>query len=168
MVEGGAVVAVIVGSASDSEQITPCLETLEQLGISHEARVLSAHRTPHELVEYAAGLEGRGVRVVVAAAGMAAHLAGVVAAHTNLPVVGVPMASGPLAGIDSLLATVQMPPGVPVGTVAIGPAGARNAAFLAARILALGDPAVKQRVDRALEEGRDRVLGSALQAPEDA
>ena len=155
-------VAVIVGSASDAEQIQGCRETLDRLGIGHEARVLSAHRTPDALVAYLDGLEERGIEVVIAAAGMAAHLAGVVAAHTTLPVLGVPLASGPLQGIDSLLATVQMPPGVPVATLGIGSAGGRNAAYLCARILAGRHPEVKQRLEAVLAEDRQKVLDSKI------
>jgi phosphoribosylaminoimidazole carboxylase PurE protein len=155
-------VAVIVGSASDADQIEGCRETLRRLGIGHEAKVLSAHRTPGELVEYLDGLEDRGIEIVIAAAGMAAHLAGVAAAHTTLPVLGVPMASGPLQGIDALLSTVQMPPGVPVATLGIGSSGARNAAYLAARILALSHPEVRERLEQALAEDREQVLASEL------
>ena len=155
-------VSVIVGSASDADQIEGCRETLGRLGIGHEAKVLSAHRTPDELVEYLDGIEERGIEIVIAAAGMAAHLAGVVAAHTALPVLGVPLASGALQGIDALLSTVQMPPGVPVATLGIGSAGGRNAAFLAARILALTHPEVKQRLAQVIAEDRERVLGSEL------
>jgi len=155
-------VAVIVGSASDADQIAGCRETLTRLGIRHEARVLSAHRTPAELVEYVETLADRGIEIVIAAAGMAAHLAGVVAAHTSLPVLGVPMASGPLQGVDALLATVQMPAGVPVGTLGIGSAGGKNAAYLAARILAARHPDVKAALAAAMAADRERVLGSDL------
>lgn len=155
-------VAVIVGSASDADQIAGCRETLTRLGIGHEARVLSAHRTPAELAEYVEALEGRGIEIVIAAAGMAAHLAGVVAAHTSLPVLGVPMASGPLQGVDALLATVQMPAGIPVGTLGIGSAGGKNAAYLAARILSLSHPDVKAALAAAMAADRERVLGSHL------
>lgn len=162
MSERQTLVAVIVGSASDADQIKGCREVLTRLGIGHEAQVLSAHRTPAELVAYVDGLEERGVEVVIAAAGMAAHLAGVVAAHTTLPVLGVPMASGPLQGVDALLATVQMPPGVPVATLGIGSAGGRNAAYLAARILAPRHAEVRERLAAALEEDRRRVIASEL------
>ena len=155
-------VAVIIGSASDADQIAGCRETLRRLGIGHEARVLSAHRTPAELIAYVAGLEPRGIEVVIAAAGMAAHLAGVVAAHTALPVLGVPLASGALSGVDALLATIQMPPGVPVATLGIGAAGGRNAAYLAARILAARHPGVKTRLQQAMTEDHDRVLEAEL------
>ncbi|MDP2623932.1 MAG: 5-(carboxyamino)imidazole ribonucleotide mutase [Actinomycetota bacterium] len=155
-------VSVIVGSASDADQIAGCRETLGRLGIGHEAKVLSAHRTPDELVDYLAGLEERGIEIVIAAAGMAAHLAGVVAAHTTLPVLGVPLAAGALQGIDALLSTVQMPPGVPVATLGIGSPGGKNAAYLAARILAPRHPEVKKRLEAALAEDRERVLGFEL------
>lgn len=155
-------VAVIVGSASDGDQIAGCREALRRLGIGHEARVISAHRTPAELVEYLAGLEGRGIEIVIAGAGMAAHLAGVAAAHTTLPVLGVPLASGALQGIDALLSTVQMPPGVPVATLGIGSPGGKNAAYLAARILALKYPAVKSRLAEVLAEDRQKVRMATL------
>jgi len=155
-------VAVIVGSASDADQIAGCREALTRLGIGHEAKVLSAHRTPDELAEYLDGLEERGVEIVIAAAGMAAHLAGVIAAHTTLPVLGVPMASGALQGVDALLSTVQMPPGVPVATLGIGSAGGKNAAYLAARILAVSHPEVKQRLAGVIAEDKEKVLESEI------
>ena len=155
-------VALIVGSASDADQVDGCRKTLERLGIGHEAKVLSAHRTPDELASYVGTLQQRGVEVVIAAAGMAAHLPGAVAAHTVLPVLGVPMAVGALQGIDALLATVQMPPGVPVGTLGIGSSGGKNAAYLAARILALHHPEVKVALDEAMAADRERVLKSTL------
>lgn len=151
-------VAVLMGSSSDWETMSHAAHTLEQLGIPHEVRVLSAHRTPDEALAYAAGAEARGFRVVIAAAGGAAHLAGVVAAKTVLPVLGVPMPSASLNGLDSLLSMVQMPAGIPVGTLAIGRAGAVNAALLAAAILALSDPAVRQGLERYREAQRRRVL----------
>ena len=155
-------VAVIVGSASDADQIAGCRQALDRLGIGHEARVLSAHRTPDELAAYLAGLEDRGIEIVIAAAGMAAHLAGVIAAHTTLPVLGVPMASGALQGVDALLSTVQMPPGVPVGTLGIGSPGGKNAAYLAARILALAHPDVRQRLTEVIAEDRQKVLDAEI------
>ena len=155
-------VAVIIGSSSDADQIAGCRETLGRLGIGHEARVMSAHRTPAELAEYLGSLEGRGIQVVIAAAGMAAHLAGVAASHTTLPVLGVPMASGALQGIDALLSTVQMPPGVPVATLGIGSPGGKNAAYLAARILALSHPQLKTRLEQVLEEDREKVRAATL------
>src|ERR1035438_8751661 len=123
-------VAVIMGSKSDWETMRQADEVLAQFGVPHECRVLSAHRTPAETADYVSGTEGRGMEVIIAAAGGAAHLAGVCAAHTLLPVLGVPIESAALKGLDSLLSTVQMPAGIPVGTLAIGAAGARNAALL--------------------------------------
>src|SRR5947209_18403683 len=133
-----------MGSQSDWETMRNAAQMLEQLGIPHEARVLSAHRTPDQLLEYAAGAEARGLKVLIAGAGGAAHLAGVIAAKTTLPVLGVPMESKALHGMDSLLSIVQMPAGIPVGTLAIGPPGATNAALLAAAILALADAPLRQ------------------------
>src|SRR5919109_1516098 len=129
-------VAVIMGSKSDWETMKNTSDTLAKFGVPHECRVLSAHRTPHEAAEFVSGAAGRGVEVIIAAAGGAAHLAGVTAAHTVLPVLGVPMESASLKGLDSLLSMVQMPGGVPVGTLAIGKPGATNAALLAVAILA--------------------------------
>jgi len=139
-------VGVLMGSDSDWMVMQRCVEQLRQLGIACEVRVLSAHRTPQAVDEYAATAADRGIKVVIAAAGMSAALGGAVAARTALPVLGVAIASGPLAGVDALLSTVQMPPGVPVGCVGIGPAGAVNAAVLAAKILALGDEGVAARL----------------------
>jgi len=131
-------VAVVMGSKSDWEAMRDTAATLTEFGVPHEARVLSAHRTPAETAKYASEAEERGLEVIIAAAGGAAHLAGVIAAHTILPVLGVPMVSPALKGLDSLLSTVQMPGGVPVGTLGIGKAGAKNAALLAVAILLLG------------------------------
>src|SRR4051812_29878844 len=135
-------VAVMMGSKSDWEVMKHTHETLDKFEVPHENRVLSAHRTPHETAEFVSGAEGRGVQVIIAAAGGAAHLAGVVAAHTVLPVLGVPMESASLKGLDSLLSTVQMPAGIPVGTLAIGPAGARKAAPVGAPVLPASPPGV--------------------------
>ena len=151
-------VGVIMGSRSDHDTMRRCQERLTELGIPHEAKVVSAHRTPDWMAEYAKGAEARGLRVIIAAAGGAAHLPGMVAAHTTLPVLGVPIASGALQGFDALLSIAQMPGGVPVGTLAIGASGATNAAMLAARILALQDPALAQRLRAWHEAQRDRVL----------
>jgi 5-(carboxyamino)imidazole ribonucleotide mutase len=134
------------------------VETLESLGIAVEARALSAHRTPEEVAEWAAGAEGRGMEVIIAAAGGAAHLAGVVAAHTLLPVLGVPMVAWSLDGLDSLLSTVQMPRGVPVGTLAIGKAGAVNAALLAAQILGNKYPELREAFRKDRERRKADVL----------
>ena len=140
------VVGVIMGSRSDWETMRHTAETLEGLAIPHEVRVVSAHRTPDLLFEYAASAEQRGLQVIVAGAGGAAHLPGMAAAKTTLPVLGVPIESKALSGVDSLLSIVQMPAGVPVGTLAIGRAGAVNAALLAAAILALSDPGIRERL----------------------
>jgi 5-(carboxyamino)imidazole ribonucleotide mutase len=136
-----------MGSRSDWQTMRHAAETLARLGIAHEARIVSAHRTPRRLVAYAEGARGRGIKVIVAGAGGAAHLPGMMAAMTPLPVLGVPIESQALKGLDSLLSIVQMPGGVPVGTLAIGKPGAINAALLAAAILALGDPAVAEALD---------------------
>ncbi len=134
-----------MGSRSDLPIMQACLNTLASLGIPHEARVLSAHRDPDGVRAYAQSAAERGVQCFIAGAGGAAHLAGALAAWSTLPVIGVPLATTPLLGLDALLATVQMPPGVPVATVAVGEAGARNAAYLAAEILGLHDPRVAER-----------------------
>ena len=139
-------VGVLIGSDSDLPVMAGCARVLEEYGIGYEARVLSAHRTPDDTARYVRAAEGRGLRVLVAGAGGAAHLAGAVAAHTSLPVIGVPLASSPLGGFDALLATVQMPKGVPVATVAVGGAGAENAAILVAQILALADSALADKL----------------------
>jgi phosphoribosylaminoimidazole carboxylase PurE protein len=139
-------VGILMGSDSDLPTMQEAAKTLEALGVPFEVRICSAHRTPDRLSRYAREAEGRGIRVLIAGAGGAAHLAGVLAAHVTLPVIGVPMESGPLGGLDALLSTVQMPGGVPVACVAIGRAGARNAALLAVQILALGDPRLKREL----------------------
>lgn len=132
-------VGVVMGSDSDWSVVRRCVEQLDAMGIAWEARVISAHRMPDDAHEYATSAAGRGLRVIIAAAGMSAALSGVLAAGTTLPVIGIPVDSGPLQGVDAALSTMQMPPGVPVACMAIGSAGARNAAVLAARILAVGD-----------------------------
>ena len=139
-------VAILMGSQSDWEVMQSAEQMLDQLGIASDARVISAHRTPQRLVEYLADAEARGIEVVIAGAGMAAHLAGVTAAHTLLPVLGVPIGGSALNGLDALLATVQMPGGIPVATFAIGKAGAVNAALMAAAILARADPDVHEKL----------------------
>jgi len=139
-------IGIVMGSKSDYEVLSAAVEILRALEIPHEARVLSAHRTPDQLLEYVQSARARGLRVMIAGAGGAAHLAGVIAAKTLLPVLGVPIAATPLNGLDSLLSIVQMPRGVPVGTLAIGKPGAANAALLAAEILALTDPALHERL----------------------
>src|SRR5215469_2619000 len=155
-------VVVMMGSKSDWEVMRQADEELTNFGVPHECRVLSAHRTPKETAEYVSGAEGRGVEVIIAAAGGAAHLAGVCAAHTVLPVLGVPMESASLKGLDSLLSTVQMPAGIPVGTLAIGPAGARNAALLAVAILATSRPDLREKLRRFRADQREKVLRETL------
>ncbi|WPB84828.1 5-(carboxyamino)imidazole ribonucleotide mutase [Sediminicoccus rosea] len=147
MAESAPRVGVIMGSRSDWETMRHADETLTALGIAHECRVVSAHRTPGRLFDYATTARGRGIQVIIAGAGGAAHLPGMAASMTPLPVLGVPVESHALKGMDSLLSIVQMPGGVPVGTLAIGKAGAINAALLAASILALADPALAERLD---------------------
>ena len=142
-------VAIFIGSISDEETVRPCVEVLQKLGISHRFTVSSAHRTPERTENLTRELEAEGCQVFICAAGMAAHLAGAVAARTLKPVIGIPVTASPLGGLDALLATVQMPPGFPVATVALDKAGARNAAWLAAQILALADPALAQRLTTA-------------------
>lgn len=140
-------VSIIMGSQSDWETLSVATETLENLEIPHEKKIVSAHRTPDRLYDYAKNVRGRGIKVVIAGAGGAAHLPGMVASLTPLPVLGVPVKSKALKGMDSLLSIVQMPGGIPVGTLAIGQPGARNAALLAAAILALSDPALATRLE---------------------
>jgi len=156
-----AVVGIVMGSRNDWEAMAHAGETLAKLGIAYEARVLSAHRTPRQAHEYAVTAEQRGLKVVIAAAGSAAHLAGVMAANTRLPVLGVPMPSSALNGMDSLLSTVQMPAGIPVGTLAIGKPGAINAALFAAAILALSDPALARALEKFRADQTDKILADA-------
>jgi 5-(carboxyamino)imidazole ribonucleotide mutase len=151
-----------MGSKSDWETMKLAAEVLEQFGVSHERRVVSAHRTPEWMCQYAQSAEQRGLRVIIAGAGGAAHLPGMIAAQTSLPVLGVPVRSRDLAGIDSLLSIVQMPGGVPVATLAIGAAGARNAGLLAVRILALNDPPLRHRLQAFVEDQRSRVLEDSV------
>lgn len=155
-------VAIIMGSKSDWDTMRPASETLEKLGVAHECRVVSAHRTPDLLFEYVAAAQGRGIQVIIAGAGGAAHLPGMAAAKTVLPVLGVPVRSRALSGVDSLLSIVQMPKGVPVGTLAIGEAGAANAALLAAQILALADEPLRGRLQAMRDAERERVMGETL------
>jgi 5-(carboxyamino)imidazole ribonucleotide mutase len=155
-------VAVIMGSKSDWETMRHADEVLTTFGVPHECRVLSAHRTPAALSEYVAEAEKRGVEVIVAAAGGAAHLAGVIAAQTLIPVLGVPMESQSLKGLDSLLSMVQMPGGIPVGTLAIGKAGATNAALLAVAILANTRPNLREQLRRFRAEQARKVLDETL------
>ena len=155
-------VGVVMGSRSDWETLKPGVDTLERLGIAHEVRVVSAHRTPDLLFEYAAGARARGLKVLIAGAGGAAHLPGMLAAKTLLPVLGVPVQSKALSGIDSLLSIAQMPAGIPVGTLAIGESGAINAALLAAAILALSD----EHVAKALADYRATQTEQVLSMPD--
>jgi 5-(carboxyamino)imidazole ribonucleotide mutase len=162
MAEAKPLVAVLMGSKSDWETMRQCSEALAQFGVAHECRVLSAHRTPAETAAYVSAAEGRGIEVVVAAAGGAAHLAGVCAAHTVLPVLGVPMESASLKGMDSLLSTVQMPAGIPVGTLAIGKAGARNAGLLAVAILAVSRPELREKLRQFRAGQAAKILAETL------
>jgi 5-(carboxyamino)imidazole ribonucleotide mutase len=150
-------VAVLMGSDSDLPVMETAIAILRKLQITAEVKITSAHRTPDQTRDYVVDADARGCRVFIAAAGMAAHLAGAVAAYTLRPVIGVPIDSGPLQGLDALLSTVQMPPGVPVATVAIGKAGARNAAYLAAQILATSDGGLLQRISAEREASREQV-----------
>ena len=158
-------VAVLMGSDSDLPTMQSTLDTLSSLAITWEVRVTSAHRTPAATHDYVTSAESRGCQVFIAAAGLAAHLAGAVAALTTRPVIGVPMEGGPLNGFDALLSTVQMPGGIPVASVAIGKAGAKNAAYLAAQILALQDPTLAQRLkdERAANAAQIIAKDAALQ-----
>jgi len=151
-----------MGSTSDWETMQHCAQTLDRLGIGYEKRALSAHRTPDLVIEWSRGASARGLKVIIAAAGGAAHLAGVVAALTPLPVLGVPMESASLKGMDSLLSMVQMPGGIPVATLAIGKPGAINAALFAAAILALGDPATEKTLASFREAQTKRVAEAKL------
>lgn len=155
-------VGVIMGSTSDWETMRHAVETLEQFGVPHEAKVVSAHRTPELMAEYAHSAEARGLQVIIAGAGGAAHLPGMVAAQTVLPVLGVPVQSHALNGLDSLLSIVQMPGGVPVGTLAIGKAGAKNAALLAIAILGNQHPKYRQKLHEFRQTQTEAVLGSRL------
>ncbi len=155
-------VGVIMGSRSDWETLRHAADLLTQFEVTHECRIVSAHRTPQRLTEYATGAEGRGLAVIIAGAGGAAHLPGMVAAYTLLPVLGVPVESHALKGMDSLLSIVQMPAGIPVGTLAIGKAGATNAALLAVAILATTRPALREQLRRFRAEQTARVLADTL------
>lgn len=155
-------VGIIMGSKTDWETMGRAAEILAEFGVPHECRVVSAHRTPELMCEYASTAESRGLEVIIAGAGGAAHLPGMVASQTILPVLGVPVQSRALSGLDSLLSIVQMPGGIPVGTLAIGEAGARNAGLLAVRILAASRPALQTKLHDFQERQRDRVLGETL------
>jgi 5-(carboxyamino)imidazole ribonucleotide mutase len=157
-------VAVLMGSKSDWETMRHTSETLKQFGIAHECKVLSAHRAPEALLEYVKGADARGTEVIIAGAGGAAHLAGVVSAHTLLPVLGVPMLGSSLNGMDSLFSIVQMPGGVPVGTLAIGKAGATNAALLAVAILSLSRPVLRDKWKQFRHEQTEAATKATLDA----
>jgi len=153
-------IGIVMGSTSDWETMKAAAKVLEEFGVPYEAKAMSAHRTPHAVAEWATNAQKNGMKAIIAAAGGAAHLAGVVAAHTTLPVLGVPMPSKHLQGLDSLLSTVQMPKGIPVATFAIGEAGAGNAALFAVALLALGDDGMKKK----LADFRARQTESVLKA----
>jgi 5-(carboxyamino)imidazole ribonucleotide mutase len=161
---GAKSVAIIMGSQSDWQTMKHAAETLDELGVPYEARIVSAHRTPERLYAFAKGAKAAGFKVIIAGAGGAAHLPGMTAALTSLPVFGVPVESKALSGLDSLYSIVQMPPGVPVGTLAIGQAGAVNAALLAASVLALSDPTLSNR----LEAWRARQTEGVAEEPKDS
>ena len=155
-------VAIIMGSESDAEEMKPASEVLNELGIKNESRVISAHRTPDRLREYILNAEKNGVKVFIGGAGMAAALPGVIAAHTHLPVLGVPIESKSLKGMDSLLSIVQMPPGIPVGTLAIGSAGSKNAGLLAAAILSISDKELESKLKNYRKKQSDKVRKDPL------
>ena len=156
------VVGIVMGSVSDKAVMDECAKTLAELEIKFEITVSSAHRTPDKTRDYAMSAADRGIEVIIAGAGWAAHLAGVLASHTTLPVIGVPIDSSPLKGIDALLSTAQMPPGVPVATMAIGGGGARNAAVFAAQVLALKYPDIAKRLETYRERLRARSTGANI------
>ena len=158
----GPLVGIVMGSKSDWDTMSHADETLREFGVARECRVVSAHRTPEWMREYALGAEDRGIQVIIAGAGGAAHLPGMIASYTRLPVLGVPVMSKSLNGIDSLLSIVQMPAGVPVATLAIGTSGAVNAALLAVRILALTRPELKTALAERRDQQAQRVLGEKL------
>jgi phosphoribosylaminoimidazole carboxylase PurE protein len=158
-------VAILMGSDSDLPVMARCVKVLEQYGIAYDVRVLSAHRSPDEAARFSREAEASGFRVIVCGAGGAAHLAGAVAAHSTLPVIGVPLASSPLSGFDALLSTVQMPPGIPVATVGEGAMGAANAGHLAAAILALSDPDLRARLKSKRAQQTAEVLAKSKDVP---
>jgi 5-(carboxyamino)imidazole ribonucleotide mutase len=153
-------IGIVMGSTSDWETMKAAAKVLEEFGVPYEAKAMSAHRTPHAVAEWASNAQKNGIKALIAAAGGAAHLAGVVAAHTTLPVLGVPMPSKHLQGLDSLLSTVQMPKGIPVATFAIGEAGAANAALFAVALLALGDKEMAKKLEEFRRKQTDAVLKS--------
>jgi 5-(carboxyamino)imidazole ribonucleotide mutase len=154
-------IGIVMGSASDWETMKAAAKTLEEFGVAYEAKAMSAHRTPKQVAQWAEAAAKNGMKAIIAAAGGAAHLAGVVAAHTTLPVLGVPMPSKHLQGLDSLLSTVQMPKGIPVATFAIGEAGAANAALFAVALLALSDPAMAKKLAEFRRQQTEAVLKAA-------
>lgn len=161
-------IAIVMGSDSDLEVMNACVEQLKPFDITPEVRILSAHRTPVQAAEFAENASDKGIKVIIAAAGMAAHLAGALAGRTNLPIIGVPLVSGSLGGMDALLSTVQMPPGVPVASMALGKAGAKNAALFAVQILALSDIELNDKLKGYKKEQQTKVLAkdaALLQAP---
>jgi 5-(carboxyamino)imidazole ribonucleotide mutase len=162
MSETKALVSVIMGSKSDWETMKQSSDALAEFGVAHDTRVMSAHRTPEVVAGFASSAEQEGLEVIIAGAGGAAHLAGVIAAHTTLPVLGVPIESRALKGLDSLLSTVQMPGGIPVGTLAIGAAGARNAGLLAVAILANSRPGLREKLHRFREAQAAKVLADTV------
>ncbi len=155
-------VGIVIGSQSDWETMKSTTQTLEKLGVEYDIRIMSAHRTPDAVDKWASSAKDRGIKVIIAAAGGAAHLAGVVASKTSLPILGVPMMTSSLGGLDSLLSTVQMPGGIPVGTLAIGKAGATNAGILAAQIVGTSDPKVAKAVDNYRKEMTEKVLANPI------
>ena len=166
MTEAPPVVAILMGSDSDLPTMAECARVLEEYDVPYDIRVLSAHRSPEEAATYAREATGRGLRVIIAGAGGAAHLAGAMAAHSTLPVIGVPLDSSPLGGFDALLATVQMPPGVPVAAVGVGSMGAKNAAHLAVAILALQDNRLRDQLQVRRRKMAEEVLAKAATLPD--
>ena len=160
-------VGVVMGSDSDLPVVKSCLDKLKDFGISYEVRIISAHRTPDIAHQYAQSARDRGLKVIVAAAGMSAALGGVLAANSTLPVIGIPMASGPLVGVDAALSTMQMPPGIPVGCMAIGKAGAVNAAIFAAEILGSSDPDMAEKLSQYKEQMAAKVCQKDQSIQED-
>lgn len=156
-------VAIVMGSKNDYDKVAPCTKILKQFNIPYDIQILSAHRTPHEAIAYFSQLESQGIQVVICAAGGAAHLAGVAAAHTLLPVIGIPLDSSPLMGLDALYSTVQMPPGVPVACMSIGSWGAVNAALFAAKILSLSRPNIREKIRGYREQMKQKVLSGKVE-----
>jgi 5-(carboxyamino)imidazole ribonucleotide mutase len=155
-------VLIVMGSRSDLPSMEGCMKQLDDFGVGYEVRVLSAHRTPNEVIALSASARDRGIQVIIAAAGRAAHLAGVLASSTPLPVIGIPIQTSALGGMDSLLSTVQMPQGVPVATVAIGKAGARNAAILAVQMMGIGNPEYLDKIAEFKKEQAEKVLAQSV------